>query len=97
MLQAFSDNAIYAKCRSFFGERLTPADYGEMMKKSSVSEVAAYLKESIHYRDVLSGADEGTIHRGQLENLLRNEKFRIYERIIQYDAGGTATFITIFI
>lgn len=47
MLQAFSDNAIYAKCRSFFGERLTPADYGEMMKKSSVSEVAAYLKESI--------------------------------------------------
>ena len=92
MLQAFSDNAIYAKCRSFFGERLTPADYGEMMKKSSVSEVAACLKESTHYRDVLSGADEGTIHRGQLENLLRNEKFRIYERIIQYDARRDGDF-----
>ncbi len=92
MLQNFSDNAIYAKCRSFFGERLTPADYDEMMKKTSVTEVAAYLKENTHYRQVLSEADEKAIHRGQLENLLRNEKFRIYERIIRYDARREGDF-----
>lgn len=71
MLSQFSSNAILSKARAMYGKRLTAADYQALLTCQSVGEVAAYLKQRTVYAQVLSGVNELTIHRGQLESLLK--------------------------
>lgn len=88
MLGNSSDNAIAAKIRAMYRYRLTPADYEEMMKKRTVGDVAAYLRDNTHYREVLAQADPAAIHRGQLEHLLRSLQHDQYRRLIAFNYSG---------
>ncbi len=92
MLKSFSSKAIATKARAMYGGRLTKADYTELMKRSTVPEAAAYLRDNTHYGDVLSRVDVAAIHRGQLENLLRQERYNRYLRLIRYDFSREAGF-----
>lgn len=88
----FSDKAIAAKVRAMYRHRLTPANYEELMKKRTVGDIAAYLRDNTHYRDVLEQADAAEIHRGQLEQLLRGLEYTQYQRLIAYNYGGKEIF-----
>ncbi len=92
MIKTFSDKAMLTKARAMFGNRLIRKDYDELLRKESVPEVAAYLKNETHYRDILAGTDADSIHRGQLENLLRRNRFTRYMRLIHYDFAGGRDF-----
>ena len=85
MLKSFSDKAIAAKARAMYGSRLTPDDYDQLMKRSTVPEAAAYLRDNTYYGKVLDKADLTAIHRGQLEEMLRRERAARYARLIHYD------------
>ncbi len=85
MLNSFSNKAILAKARAMYGNRLTEDDYNEMLRKRSVSEVAAYLKGTKNYADALSNINEATIHRGQLEAMLRRDLFNRYVKLCKYE------------
>ena len=87
MLKSFSNKAIATKARAMYGERVTAADYEELLKKRSVGEAAAYLRDNTHYREVLGQMDPATIHRGQLEHLLRSLRYIQYQRLIAFDFG----------
>lgn len=50
MLKSFSNKAIATKARAMYGARVTAADYEELIKKRSVGEAAAYLRDNTHYR-----------------------------------------------
>lgn len=88
MLGNFSDKAIATKVRAMYRFRLTHADYEELMKKRTVGDVAAYLRDNTHYRGVLEQADPTVIHRGQLETLLRGLQHTQYQRLIAFNFGG---------
>lgn len=88
MLGDFSDRAIAAKIRAMYRYRLTPGDYEELMKKRTVGDVAAYLRDNTHYREVLEQADSSDIHRGQLENLLRGLRHNQYRRLLAFNYSG---------
>lgn len=87
MLKSFSNKAIATKARAMYGERVTAADYEELIKKRSVGEAAAYLRDNTHYREVLAQMDPAAIHRGQLEHLLRSLRYIQYRRLIAFDFG----------
>lgn len=87
MLKSFSNKAIATKARAMYGERVTAADYEELLKKRSVGEAAAYLRDNTHYREVLGQLDPATVHRGQLEHLLRSLRYIQYQRLIAFDFG----------
>ena len=87
MLKSFSNKAIATKARAMYGPRVTAADYEELIKKRSVGEVAAYLRDNTHYREVLTQVDPSAIHRGQLENFLRSLSYIQYRRLIAFDFG----------
>ncbi len=80
MLKSFSNKAIATKARAMYGARVTAADCEELVKKRSVGEVAAYLRDNTHYREVLTQVDPSAIHRGQLENFLRSLSYIQYRR-----------------
>lgn len=85
MLTSFSSNAITAKARAIYGKRLTTADYRELMRQRTVSDVTAYLKSNTDYAAYLSGIDEMQVHRGQLEVLLHRSKLEKFLALSHYN------------
>lgn len=83
-MSATTSNAVVAKARAIYGKRLSEADYTELVRRQSVSEVADYLKRSTHYREILSAVDTNTVHRGYLEDLLRKNTFAIYSGLCKF-------------
>lgn len=92
MLESFSSNATIAKARAFYGKRLTEHDYDELLRKTTVSEVAEYLKNNTHYRTELEGIDTNTVHRGFLEVLLKRYNFKQYERLCKFQGLSKISF-----
>ena len=89
---SMSSNTISAKAKSMYGKRLTDADYKDMLRRSSVSDIAAYLKENTSYQTALAQVDTHNIHRGQLENLLMRELFNKYTKLCRYNFTGDNDF-----
>ncbi len=84
MLKGYSEKVIMTKARAMFGQNLKPQDYSELVRKSSVADVAAFLKHQTHYSRALSAIEEHTVHRGQLELLLQRDRFHRYIRLLRY-------------
>lgn len=67
-----------------YGRRLLPEDYKELLRKQTVPEVAAYLKQQTSYAEVLKDSNENLIHRGQLEMIIRRGLFAEYTKVFHY-------------
>lgn len=91
------DTAVYAKIKAMQGRRLTESDYRELLRCRSVGEIAGYLKLNTGYSDALSGINENTIHRGQLEQLLRRSLMDEYERIVHFTGAVADEYFSYFL
>ena len=81
-------SAIIAKIKSQYGKRLTQKDYRAMVKCESVSEVVQYLKTYTHYQNDLSKVSTD-VHRGNLENIMREKQFENLLTFCKYNSGNT--------
>lgn len=81
-------SAIIAKVKSKYGKRLREKDYNAMVKCASVGEVVQYLKSYTHYQDALDRVSSD-IHRGNLENILREKQFENLLTFCKYNTGNT--------
>ena len=80
----FANNALSSKAKAMYGRRLTEKDYQELLRKRTVSEIATYLKNETDYEGVLRDVHEKTIHRGQLEALLKRDSFIRRQKLLRY-------------
>lgn len=80
----FANNALSSKAKTMYGRRLKEDDYGELLRKRTVSEIATYLKNETDYAEVLKDVHEKTIHRGQLEALLKRDSFIRRQKLLRY-------------
>ena len=94
---SFSSNAVTAKARAVYGRSLTERDFAALAAKSSVADVCAYLKQTDRCGQCLSAANPQTIHRGQLEALLRRNMFNIFESFHRFDNSGGRSFFPLII
>ncbi len=83
-MQNFSNKAIIAKIRSIYGKQVSNNQLRELANCKNVETIASYLKNNTCYKNILQNIDENTIHRGQLENLLKQQNFNNYEKIYRY-------------
>ena len=74
-------NAILTKARTMYSHCVTQNQYRDMMKKSSVTEVAIYLRDNTIYGKNLQGVNLSEIHREQLLEILRNAKYETFEKL----------------
>lgn len=79
--------AILGKARAMYGRRLRRSDWENLLGCATVADAAAYLKANTDYRGVLANAGEGDIHRGELEDLLRQRLVQEAAKLGRYDAG----------
>lgn len=95
LLSAIKYGAVSGKTRAMAGKLLKPHDYHEIIQKKTVNEVAAYLKYNTHYSEVLADINEAEIHRGQLENVLRRQYVRDYEKLAHFSTKSQKKFINL--
>lgn len=67
--------AASAAIRTAYGQRLTTADFRELINLHSVPEIVGYLKETPRYREVLRELEPAITHRTYLETVLRRNVF----------------------
>ena len=77
-------SAVIAKAKAKYGHRLTVKDYAALVKCESVGDIVRYLKTHTAYRRCLDkiGTD---IHRGRLEEILREDHFLNYLSLCRYN------------
>lgn len=84
MSNGTGSEALTAKLRAMYGKRLTQQNYRELIRKQNVFEIASYIKQQTSYADALRDVNENSVHRGQLENNLRQQLFFEYTKTLHY-------------
>lgn len=77
-------NAISTKAKAMYGNRIQKDMYEDLVRKRSVSEIAGILKNETIFHETLKDIHETTIHRGQLENLLRQDMYRRLDKMVRF-------------
>lgn len=89
--------ALATKIHAMFGKRITVENYRELLRKQSVGEIAVYLKQQTNYGDLLHDVNESSVHRGQLENVLRRAIYEDYKRMLVYISPNNRKFYRFFL
>lgn len=76
--------ALVSKAKAMYGKRLKKEDYDELVRKNSVAEVAAYLKNETDYGSSLKDIYENKIHRGELEELIKDNVFQKTLKLLKF-------------
>ncbi|MFA7126868.1 MAG: V-type ATPase subunit [Bacilli bacterium] len=96
MLNA-TGNAIVAKAKAMFGQRLKEKDYHDLIKMKSIGEVVAYLKTHPSYQSTFENVSEQTIHRHQLEHLIKENTYQDVLKLIKFAYLKDASFYELYI
>lgn len=75
---------------------LSSKEYEAMSRLSSVSEVAAFLKNNTRYAAVLRQTDTDTIHRSTLESLLKGQLQYDLKALLSFSSPSAKFFLNIF-
>lgn len=70
-----SANSVLVKCRAMYSDRLTSADYANLLNSENTVQIAEYLKSKSCYARALTGFSASAPYEGQLHGLLRSRLF----------------------
>lgn len=87
-------SAVIAKAKSKYGKRLTLKDYNALVKCESIGEIVRYLRTYTYYQQFLLKVSSD-VHRGNLENILREKVFDSFLGLCRYnsDKSPVTTYI----
>ncbi|MFZ2330620.1 MAG: V-type ATPase subunit [Atribacterota bacterium] len=80
-------SAINTKIKILEREFLTRQDYSNMLRMTSVSQVASYLKENTSYRDILASIQTDKVSRRDIEDILTTNMIINMDKLIYYFRG----------
>lgn len=80
-------NAIMAKSRALYGNRLKGSDYEALVNCSSVGEIAAYLRSSTPYSYILTNISSSDISAGYLEFIIRKSELEVFDKLYRYEVA----------
>ena len=81
-------SAVIAKAKAKYGRRLTVKDYAALVKCESVSDIVRYLQSYTSYRRYLEKVGKD-VHRGGLEEMLREQMFHSYLSLTRYNRSAS--------
>lgn len=84
MLENMSALALVPKAKAIGAQRLSSADYDELMRRRSVLEVVSTLQSHPYFKKTLSGLTGTNLHREQIEQALSKDVFVKYEGLMRY-------------
>lgn len=90
------NNAVSSKAKAKYGNRISETMYKEMIHTKSISDLCSYLKEQTYYQGVLEDVNERTIHRKQLETLIRKQGYIDIYNVQKYAQGNKKGLFSIY-
>lgn len=91
-----SYSGISTKIRAMQSKLITEEQIMEILQLSNVSQVIAYLKHTPEYAEAWADLDENTLHRGQIEKLLKTSIFNNFSRIYQFANPEQRKFLELY-
>ena len=91
-----SYSGISAKIRAMQSRLVTEEQLQEILQLSSVPQVITYLKKSSEYSDRWAAIDENTVHRGNIEKLLKTSIFDDFSKIYQFANSEQRKFLDLY-
>ena len=90
-------SAATAKVKVMKSHLLQKHDYNELLSKPCVSDIAVYLKHSTEYGQDMAELSEHTVHRSELERMLRHASERGFERLCHFLQHSDKRFLRIYV
>lgn len=84
MSRLLTYSGIVTKVRAMNKNLITMEDYSKLSSMSTVSDIIAFLKKQPAYAPYFASLDEYTLHRGQIERIIRNGIYKDYEKIFRF-------------
>lgn len=97
MALSYSSNALSAKAKALYGNRIKKQTYHELLGLNSIADLSFYLKHHTTYQGVLQDVNEKTIHRRQLETLIRKDGYITSLRLLRYADQQKAAFYAFYV
>ncbi len=94
--QVMANSALNTKIHAMSGQTLHKEDYDALKRLRSVSEVAAYLKENTRYAKALQDVIPAIVHRGRLENALKEQLVSDVEALLPFLDMNKRVFMDVF-
>ena len=77
-------SGMTAKIRAMEGRLFDTADYQSLAAEASVPDAVGYLKRHPGYAELFAGADDASIHREQLEEMLSESLMRDFTKLYRF-------------
>ena len=86
-------SGISTKIRAMQSKLITEDQIQEMLQFTSTSHAAAWLKRTPEYSKTWASLDENSLHRGQIEKLLKASIFDDFSKIYQFASSEQRKFL----
>ena len=96
MGSVLSYSGLSTKIRAMQSRLTTLEQFEEILQLSDVTQVAAYLKRMPEYSSKWDALDENTLHRGQIEKLLKKSIFQNFSRIYHFANPEQRKFLDLY-
>lgn len=97
MNRVLSYSGLVTKVKSMHSRLLTREQFQQLAGLSSISEVAAYLKQQPGYRETLAQLNEANLHRGEIELYLNQSIYRDYVKLYRFSNLKQRKFLKLYI
>ena len=96
MGKLLSYSGISTKIRAMQSKLITEDQIQEMLQFTSTSHAAAWLKRTPEYSKTWASLDENSLHRGQIEKLLKASIFNDFSKIYQFASSEQRKFLDLY-
>ena len=96
MGSVLSYSGLSAKIRAMQVKLISEEQFQEIAQLTSISEVVSYLKKTPEYQKRWAFVDESSIHRGEVEKLLKKSIFENYTKIYHFANSEQRTFLALY-
>lgn len=91
-----SYSGLSTKIRAMQSRLATEDELQEILQFTSVPQVAAYLKRSPEYSRLWAGVDENSLHRGDIEKLLKKSIFQNFSSLYHFANPQQRSFLALY-
>lgn len=91
-----SYSGLAAKIRAMQSRLAADKQFREIVQLQSVPQIAAYLKQTPEYGQLWADLDENSLHRGEIEKLLKKSIFQNFSRIYHFANSEQRKFLELY-
>lgn len=91
-----SYSGLSTKIRAMQSYFFTDRDYREFSELPSVTQAVSYLKQRPAYSNIFADYDENSLHRGQIEKLLRFSIYMDFAKLYQFSDAEQRKFLKLY-